>query len=77
VNEQKTKLRLRQTGHIRGYLWHWHSVMVNLVMVAAAKHSMWWLTTRNHWFSGFLFRSSNIKKIITGTTNSGISDQLG
>jgi hypothetical protein len=43
MNEERTEQCLRQVEHIRGHLWHRHSVAVNQVMVETVKPSEWWL----------------------------------
>ena len=43
INTERINLWLRQTEHIRVYLWHGYPTTVNLVMVTIVKQSQWWL----------------------------------
>jgi hypothetical protein len=43
MNEERTRLWLRQIEHIRGYLWDRYSLTENQVMVVTVKLSKWWL----------------------------------
>ena len=45
MNEERKCLR--QMGHVRGHLWHRHSVTVNQVMLVTVNHSNFNLTNRN------------------------------
>ena len=42
INTERINLWLRQTEHIRVYLWHGYPTTVNLVMVTIVKQSQWW-----------------------------------
>ena len=52
MNEERTGKCLRQVEHIRGHLWHRHSIAVNQVMVATVKPSKCWF---EHNFQSFDF----------------------